>query len=135
MSYKPTDSTVIDASTNPVEGNAVYDALALKAPLASPTFTGVSTLGGEFRVNVPAASTAGNISATGRSVVLLGGNCTLIDGIKGQVLYVCTDRESSGTYGLTYMTYTAQSTSIVIDETQGETMLCWKDGFWKCVSQ
>jgi len=34
------DQTIIDGSTNAVAGNAVFDALALKAPLASPTFTG-----------------------------------------------------------------------------------------------
>jgi len=34
------DQTIIDGSTNAVAGNAVFDALALKAPLANPTFTG-----------------------------------------------------------------------------------------------
>jgi lysophospholipase L1-like esterase len=38
------DQTIIDGSVNAVAGNAVFDALALKAPLASPTFTG--TVGG-----------------------------------------------------------------------------------------
>jgi hypothetical protein len=37
------DQTIIDGSTNAVAGNAVFDALALKAPLASPTFTGTVT--------------------------------------------------------------------------------------------
>jgi hypothetical protein len=37
------DQTIIDGSTNAVAGNAVFDALALKAPLASPTFTGIVT--------------------------------------------------------------------------------------------
>lgn len=36
----PVDATVIDGSNNAVSGNAVFDALALKANLASPTFTG-----------------------------------------------------------------------------------------------
>jgi hypothetical protein len=38
------DSSITDGSANPVSSNAVFDALALKAPLASPTFTG--TVGG-----------------------------------------------------------------------------------------
>ena len=37
------DQTIINGSTNAVAGNAVFDALALKAPLASPTFTGIVT--------------------------------------------------------------------------------------------
>ena len=37
------DQTVIDGSANAVSGNAVFDALALKANLASPTFTGIVT--------------------------------------------------------------------------------------------
>jgi len=37
------DQTIIDGSANAVAGNAVFDALALKAPLASPTFTGIVT--------------------------------------------------------------------------------------------
>lgn len=37
------DSTIIDGSTNAVEGNAIFDALALKATLASPAFTGTVT--------------------------------------------------------------------------------------------
>jgi len=39
----PVDTTITDGSTNPVDGNAVYDALALKADLASPAFTGNPT--------------------------------------------------------------------------------------------
>ena len=38
------DSSITDGSVNPVSGNAVFDAMALKAPLANPTFTG--TVGG-----------------------------------------------------------------------------------------
>jgi hypothetical protein len=34
------DATIVDGSANAVAGNAVFDALALKAALASPTFTG-----------------------------------------------------------------------------------------------
>jgi len=34
------DSSITDGSVNPVSGNAVFDAMALKAPLASPSFTG-----------------------------------------------------------------------------------------------
>ena len=38
-----TDTTIIDGSTNPVSGNAVFDGLALKSNIASPTFTGTVT--------------------------------------------------------------------------------------------
>jgi hypothetical protein len=37
------DQTIIDGSVNAVAGNAVFDALALKSPTASPTFTGIVT--------------------------------------------------------------------------------------------
>jgi len=37
------DATPTDASTNGVESNGVFDALALKAPLASPALTGTPT--------------------------------------------------------------------------------------------
>jgi len=37
------DQTIIDGSTNAVSGNAVFDELALKAPIANPTFTGIVT--------------------------------------------------------------------------------------------
>lgn len=37
------DQTIIDGSTNAVSGNAVFDGLALKAPTANPTFTGIVT--------------------------------------------------------------------------------------------
>jgi hypothetical protein len=37
------DQTIIDGSANAVAGNAVFDALALKAPIANPTFTGIVT--------------------------------------------------------------------------------------------
>jgi hypothetical protein len=37
------DQTIIDGSANAVSGNAVFDGLALKAPLANPTFTGIVT--------------------------------------------------------------------------------------------
>jgi len=37
------DQTIIDGSTNAVSGNAVFDGLALKAPIDNPTFTGIVT--------------------------------------------------------------------------------------------
>lgn len=37
------DQTIIDGSTNAVSGNAVFDGLALKAPINNPTFTGIVT--------------------------------------------------------------------------------------------
>jgi hypothetical protein len=42
------DTTVIDGSTNAVSGNAVFDELALKAPTASPTFSGTVTATGQI---------------------------------------------------------------------------------------
>lgn len=44
MSYFPRDTTPTDGSTNVPDSNGVFDALALKAPLASPTFTGVAII-------------------------------------------------------------------------------------------
>jgi|688.fasta_scaffold04801_15 hypothetical protein len=40
------ETTIIDGSANAVSSNAVFDALALKAPLASPAFTGSITADG-----------------------------------------------------------------------------------------
>lgn len=37
------DQAIIDGSTNAVSGNAVFDGLALKAPINNPTFTGIVT--------------------------------------------------------------------------------------------
>lgn len=45
------DTTVIDGSTNAVSGNAVFDALALKAPLDSPVFTGSVTTSGDASIS------------------------------------------------------------------------------------
>jgi hypothetical protein len=44
------DATVIDGSSNAVSGNAVFDALALKAPLDSPVFTGSVTTSGDASI-------------------------------------------------------------------------------------
>jgi hypothetical protein len=51
------DTTVIDGSTNAVSGNAVFDALALKAPTASPTLSGTVTATGQI-------SSSGSTDAT-----------------------------------------------------------------------
>ena len=51
------DTTIIDGSTNAVSGNAVFDALALKAPTASPTLTGTVTATGQI-------SSSGSTDAT-----------------------------------------------------------------------
>ena len=40
MSYTPVLGTITDASLLPNTSNATFDALALKAPLADPVFTG-----------------------------------------------------------------------------------------------
>lgn len=39
----PVDAVPTNGSTNPVSSDGVFDALALKAPIASPTFTGTVT--------------------------------------------------------------------------------------------
>ena len=44
------DATITDGSTNAVSGNAVFDALALKAPLDSPVFTGSVTTSGDASI-------------------------------------------------------------------------------------
>jgi len=76
------DQTIIDGSVNAVAGNAVFDALALKAPLASPTFTGVVTApritgrcdGLEVLCKAGLAITAGQVvyvtGASGNNIVI-----------------------------------------------------------------
>jgi hypothetical protein len=59
------DTTIIDGSTNPVDGNAVFDALALKAPLASPTFTGTVNLSGNTASRLMMTDASKNIVSTG----------------------------------------------------------------------
>jgi hypothetical protein len=59
------DTTIIDGSTNPVDGNAVFDALALKAPLASPTFTGNVNLSGNTASRLMMTDASKNIVSTG----------------------------------------------------------------------
>ena len=44
------DATIIDGSANAVSGNAVFDALALKAPLDSPVFAGSVTTSGDASI-------------------------------------------------------------------------------------
>ena len=62
------DSIVDGHTTIAPSGNAVYDALELKAPLASPTFTGTVTLADNARINLtlPTADTyvTGNVTAS-----------------------------------------------------------------------
>lgn len=62
------DSIVDGHTTIAPSGNAVFDALALKAPLASPTFTGTVTLADNARINLtlPTADTyvTGNVTAS-----------------------------------------------------------------------
>lgn len=55
------DATVIDGSTNAVSGNAVFDSLALKSPLADPTFTGevvINTLVGVNKDSLTISNTS-----------------------------------------------------------------------------
>jgi hypothetical protein len=71
------DQTIIDGSTNAVAGNAVFDALALKAPLASPTFTGTVTaphihgsIAGNLYVHV--RNTSGGTLTKGTPIYITG---------------------------------------------------------------
>ena len=50
------DAVPTNGSSNPVSSNGVFDALALKSPLASPTFTGTVTL--------PSTTSIGPVSST-----------------------------------------------------------------------
>jgi hypothetical protein len=71
-------NTILDDEINsaPTQ-NAVYDALALKAPLSSPTFTGVITLNGSttvsggnsFIVETGATSLGGTLGVTGATTI------------------------------------------------------------------
>jgi hypothetical protein len=64
------DATIIDGSANAVSGNAVFDALALKAPLISPSFT-TPTLG---------AATATTINKVTITAPATGATLTIADG-------------------------------------------------------
>ena len=56
---KVTDA-ITDGTTNLAPSqNAVFDALALKAPLASPTFTGTVTIPSSFRIDATTVTTTG----------------------------------------------------------------------------
>ena len=64
------DATINDGSTNAVSGNAVFDALALKAPLASPSFTGqlsVTSPSGAFNAVSGFAPTGSGINGESNS--------------------------------------------------------------------
>jgi hypothetical protein len=52
---------IIDGSANAVAGNAVFDALALKSPLASPTFTGTVTATGAVNTGARVTATRGTV--------------------------------------------------------------------------
>ncbi len=55
------DQMIIDGSANAVAGNAVFDALALKSPLASPTFTGTVTATGAVNTGARVTATRGTV--------------------------------------------------------------------------
>ena len=58
------DTTITDGSTNAVSGNAVFDALALKAPLVSPSFTTPS-------LGVASATTVNGVAITPKTSATL----------------------------------------------------------------
>ena len=86
------DTTITDGSTNAVSSNAVFDALALKAPLASPTFTGPVTAANA------ASGTGAEIysdSGTGAEIYSNSGTGAYISSNSGTGAYI--SGEASGT--------------------------------------
>jgi hypothetical protein len=90
------DTTIIDGSTNPVDGNAVFDALALKAPLnilsnifGSCTVVGWSAytasivdvidLGNVYMININISGTSNSATTTVQLPYTNNGNALLAD--------------------------------------------------------
>jgi hypothetical protein len=100
------EDSVTDAHTTVApSGNAVFDALALKSPLASPTFTGTVTL-----PKIVATPSTCDATSSGVAIPLTSGCCeistdadndldnaTLADGAVGQIIYAyCKTQGSAG---------------------------------------
>jgi hypothetical protein len=70
------DDTIIDGSTNAVSGDAVFDALALKAPLASPSFTtptlGAATATTVNKVTITAPATGATLTIADYTSITTG---------------------------------------------------------------
>ena len=60
------DSSLTDGSTNPVENNAVYDALATKLNLSGGDITGDSSISGNFEIS------DGNLQMDGNNITTVG---------------------------------------------------------------
>jgi hypothetical protein len=71
------DQMIIDGSANAVAGNAVFDALTLKAPLANPTFTGTVTATGAVNTGARVTASRGTV---GVGTVSIGFGLTDITG-------------------------------------------------------
>ena len=109
------DASVIDGSANAVSGNAVFDALALKAPLASPTFSGIVTaprIEGKC-AGLELFSKAGQAINAGQVVYVTGasGNNIVIGLARANA-----EETSSKTIGISESTLANNATGYVITE-------------------
>lgn len=106
-----TDGKVADAINDGVTNiapsqNAVFDALALKAPLASPTFTGVPT--------VPTASAGTNTTQVASTAYALAAAQTASSGTNTKTYYVATtgnDSNNGNTPQTAFLTLSAALTA------------------------
>jgi len=101
------DATIIDGSANAVAGNAVFDALALKAPLISPSFT-TPTLGAATATTVTASGVifttgaSANISTQGTNAYIYTAGADAFIATSGTNAYI----QSRSTFKLFNGTYT-----------------------------
>lgn len=102
------DSALSDSSANPVQNKVINSALALKAPLASPTFTGTP------KAPTAAAGTKTTQIATTEFVSTAVANA--IAGVTSITYKVVTALPASGENGVIYLVAHSHGTQDVYDE-------------------
>lgn len=102
------DSALSDSSANPVQNKVINSALALKAPLASPTFTGTP------KAPTAAAGTKTTQIATTEFVSTAVANA--IAGVTSITYKVVTALPASGENGIIYLVSHSHGTQDVYDE-------------------
>ncbi len=84
------DATIIDGSANAVAGNAVFDALALKAPLISPSFTtptlGAATATTINKVTITAPATGATLTIADGTSITTSLNASIYTGENGWII-------------------------------------------------
>jgi hypothetical protein len=84
------DATIIDGSANAIAGNAVFDALALKAPLISPSFTtptlGAATATTINKVTITAPATGATLTIADGTSITTGLNASIYTGENGWII-------------------------------------------------